>query len=46
MSGSVSNTPLGSSLAATLTEGRPGRAGALLVGLALAAALPHPGASA
>jgi hypothetical protein len=41
MSGSVPDTPLGSSSAATLTKGQPGRAGASLAG-----ALPGPGASA
>ena len=46
MSGSVPDAPLGSSSAATLTEGRTGRAGPLLAGRAGANALPGPGASA
>jgi hypothetical protein len=43
---SVPDTPLGSSSVATLTAGRTGRAGALLVGRSSAADLPGPGASA
>ena len=39
-------TPLGSSSAATLTEGQTGRAGALLVRRPVAGTLPGPGASA
>ena len=46
MSGLVPDTPLGSWSATTLTAGRPGRAGALLVGRAGAGALPRPGAGA
>ena len=46
MPGSVPNTSLGSSSAATLTEGQTGRAGALLVGRAGVGALLRPGAGA
>ena len=46
MSESVPDTRLRSPSAATLTDGRTGRAGALLVDRAGAAALPDPGARA
>ncbi len=46
MSGLVPDTPLGPWSAATLTAGRPRRAGALLVGRAGVGALPRPGAGA
>jgi hypothetical protein len=46
MSESVPDTPLRSPSATTLTEGRTGRAGALLADRAGATALPGPGASA
>jgi len=46
MPGSVPDTPLGSSSAATLTEGQTGRAGALLVRRPVDGTLPGPGASA